>query len=69
MIMVEGPEYSTNFAGFDKLPVRLNIADRLVSRHTHTTFNNPFGSYDELKQIYDARAGFLLHSRLAFPCG
>jgi endoglucanase len=38
LIMVEGPEYSTNFPGFDKLLVRLNIANRLVYSLTHTTF-------------------------------
>ena len=28
--MVESPEYSTNFTGFDKLPVALPVAHRLV---------------------------------------
>ena len=59
LIMVESPDYSTNFAGFDKLPVRLKIADRLVySPHAYNTAQHPFASYDELKQVYDARAGF-----------
>src|SRR5437868_7051266 len=30
LVMVEGPEYSTNFTGFDKLPVTLPVAHRLV---------------------------------------
>jgi endoglucanase len=68
LIIVEGPEYSTNFAGFDKLPVRLKIADRLVySPHAYNIANHPFGSYDELKQLYDARAGFLLHTEPGVP--
>ncbi len=51
LIMVEGPEYSTNFLGFDKLPVRLNVADRLVySPHAYNIANHRFASYEELKQ-------------------
>ena len=68
LIMVEGPEYSTNFVGFDKLPVRLRIANRLVySPHAYNIGNHPFASYEELKQVYDARAGFLLHSEPGVP--
>lgn len=68
LIMVEGPEYSTNFAGFDKLPVRLKIADRLVySPHAYNIDGHPFASYGELKQLYDARAGFLLHTEPGVP--
>jgi endoglucanase len=70
MIMVESPDYSTNFLGFDKLPVRLNIANRLVySPHAYNISNHPFSSYDELKKLYDARAGFLLHTEPGVPCG
>jgi len=68
LIMVEGPEYSTNFAGFDKLPVRLKVEDRLVySPHAYNIDGHPFSSYDELKQVYDARAGFLLHAEPGVP--
>src|ERR1700761_1379261 len=68
LIMVEGPEYSTNFLGFDKLPVRLTIAGRLVySPHAYNISNHPFSGYDELKQAYDARAGFLLHAEPGVP--
>jgi endoglucanase len=68
LVMVEGPEYSTNFLGFDKLPVRLNIADRLVySPHAYNISNHPFSSYDELKTAYDAHAGFLLHTEPGVP--
>ena len=68
LIMVEGPEYSTNFAGFDKLPVRLSVANRLVySPHAYNIDNHPFKNYEELQQVYDARAGFLLHSEPGVP--
>jgi endoglucanase len=68
LIMVEGPDYSTNFAGFDKLPVRLKVADRLVySPHAYAPPDHVFSNYEELKQVYDARAGFLLHTEPAVP--
>jgi endoglucanase len=66
--MVESPDYSTNFVGFDKLPLRFKIADRLVySPHAYNIAGHPFRSYDELKQLYDARAGFLLHTEPGVP--
>ncbi|HVJ08546.1 MAG TPA: glycoside hydrolase family 5 protein [Acidisarcina sp.] len=68
LIMVEGPEYSTNFIGFDKLPVHLKVANRLVySPHAYNIAQHPFASYEELKQLYDARAGFLLHTEPGVP--
>jgi len=68
LIMVEGPEYSTNFAGFDKLPVKLPVEHRLVySPHAYNIEEHPFANYEELKQAYDSRAGFLLHSEPAVP--
>ena len=68
LVMVEGPEYSTNFDGFDTLPVRLSMPNRLVySPHAYNIDNHPFASYEELKQVYDARAGFLLHSEPGVP--
>ena len=68
LIMVESPDYSTNFTGFDKLPVVLKVKQRLVySPHAYNIEGHPFASYDELKQTYDARAGFLLHSEPAVP--
>ena len=43
LIMVESPEYSTNFTGFDKLPVKLKVADRLVySPHAYNIDRPPF---------------------------
>jgi endoglucanase len=68
LIMVEGPEYSTNFAGFDKLPVRLPVEHRLVySPHAYNIAGHPFASYEELKQAYEARAGFLMHMEPGVP--
>ena len=68
LIIVESPDYSTNFVGFDKLPVKLNVKQRLVySPHAYNISGHRFSSYDELKQVYDARAGFLLHTEPGVP--
>ena len=68
LIMVEGPEYSTNLIGFDKLPVKLPMPNRLVySPHAYYDEKYPFSAYDELKQVYDARVGFLLHTEPGVP--
>ncbi len=69
LVMVESPEYSTNFTGFDKLPVILKIPNRLVySPHAYAPENShQLKSYEELKQVYDARAGFLLHNEPGVP--
>ena len=54
LIMIESPEYSTNFTGFDKLPVVLKVKQRLVySPHAYNSDQFHFASYDELKQAYD----------------
>ena len=66
--MVEGPQYSTDFTAFASLPLVLKVPNRLVySPHAYASPAHIFTSYDELKQIYDARAGFLLHSEPAVP--
>ena len=68
LIMVESPDYSTNFVGFDKLPVKLKVRQRLVySPHAYNISDHTFSSYEELKQVYDARAGFLLHMEPGVP--
>ena len=68
LIMVEGPEYSTNFTGFDKLPVKLPVEKRLVySPHAYYDEKYPFSAYEELKQAYDARVGFLLNTEPGVP--
>ena len=68
LIMVESPDYSTNFAGFDKLPVTLPVAHRLVySPHAYYGEGQKLSSFDELKLAYEARATFLLHTEPATP--
>lgn len=68
LIMVESPDYSTNFAGFDKLPVHLRVAHRLVySPHAYNIEGHAFSGYDELSQAYEARVGFLLRAEPGVP--
>jgi len=68
LIMVESPEYSTNFAGFDKLPVALPVAHRLVySPHAYNIEGHDFSNFNELKQAYETRAMFLLHTEPPTP--
>jgi len=68
LIMVESPEYSTNFTGFDKLPVNLPVAHRLVySPHAYYVEGQNPSSFEELKKAYDARATYLLHTEPATP--
>jgi endoglucanase len=68
LVMVEGPEYSTNLTGFDKLPVVLSMPHRLVySPHAYYVEGQPITSVDDLKQAYEARAMYLLHTEPATP--
>ena len=68
LIMVEGPEYSTNLTEFAKLPVKLKVADRLVySPHAYASEKYKFASYEEMKQVFDARAGFLQYEKAPAP--
>ena len=68
LIMVEGPEYSTNLSGFDKLPVHLPVPDRLVySPHAYHDQKHPFANLEEMKQGYEARVGYLFHAQPAVP--
>lgn len=68
LVMVEGPEYSTNFTAFAALPLKLRIPNHLVySPHAYSSPEHTFASYDELKQVFDARAGFLLHTEPGVP--
>lgn len=68
LIMVEGPDYSTNLAGFDKLPVHLPLPNRLVySPHAYYDSNHPFSTLEEMKQGYEALVGYLLHTQPAVP--
>jgi endoglucanase len=68
LVMVEGPQYSTDFTAFAALPLTLNVANRLVySPHAYASSSHTFSSYEELKQAYDARAGFLLQNKPEVP--
>jgi endoglucanase len=68
LIMVESPEYSTNFTGFDKLPMALPVAHRLVySPHAYYVEGSDLSNLDALKQVYQARALFLLHAPAGAP--
>jgi len=68
LIMVEGPQYSTDFTEFGKLPVVLKVSHRVVySPHAYAFSEHPFQSYDELRQAYDARAGYLLQTEPGVP--
>lgn len=62
LVMVEGPKYSTDLRGFDKLPVSLPIAHRLVySPHAYS------GSYGEHDERYEEQAGFLARMEPGVP--
>lgn len=68
LVMAEGPEYSTDFTAFAVLPLKLKVPNHLVySPHAYNSDAHTFGSYDEMKQVFDARAGFLLHNQPAVP--
>jgi endoglucanase len=68
LVFVEGPQYSTDFTEFGKLSAVLKIANRLVySPHAYNIAGHAFVSYEELKQVYDARAGYLLHAEPGVP--
>lgn len=68
LVMVEGPEYSTDFSAFGSLPLTLKVPNRVVySPHAYSSEAHIFNSYEEMKQVFDARAGFLLHNQPAVP--
>jgi endoglucanase len=63
LVFVESPHYSTDFTGFGKLPIKLPVAHRLVySPHAYFDASHAFASFDEMKEAYHARAGFLLET-------
>jgi endoglucanase len=68
LIMVESPAYSTNFAGFGKLPVTLPVAHRLVySPHAYYAKGMNLSSFEELRQAYEPRATYLMHTQPEVP--
>ena len=58
LIFVEGPNYSTDFRGVEKLPAHLPVAHRLV--YSPHAYNNSYGDNNER---YEERAGFLTRKR------
>jgi endoglucanase len=68
LVMVEGPQYSTDFTAFAALPLTLKVPNRLVySPHAYASAAHTFDSYAEMKQAYDERAGFLLERKPEVP--
>jgi endoglucanase len=68
LVMVEGPQYSTDLTKFGELPLVLQVANRVVySPHAYSFSVHPFQDYEELRQAYDGRAGYLLHAEPAVP--
>jgi endoglucanase len=68
LIIVEGPDYSTNFRDVPALPVRLQVAKRLVySPHDYGMSQKLPSSYEELKAHLDRQWGHLLHATPATP--
>jgi endoglucanase len=68
LIIVEGPDYSTNFRDVSALPVRLQVANRLVySPHDYGMSQKPPSSYEELKTHLDRQWGYLLQTTPATP--
>ena len=68
LVMVEGPEYSTDFSAFGSLPLTLKVPNGVVCfPHAYSSEGHVFTSYEEMKQVFDARAGFLLHNQPAVP--
>jgi endoglucanase len=68
LVIVEGPDYSTDFRGAAEKPVILKLSGRLVySPHAYSSKDVQFQSYEEMKQALDARAGFLLLQEPGVP--
>jgi len=68
LVMVEGPQYSTDLTAFAALPLTLKVPNRLVySPHAYATAAHTFSSYAEMMQAYDQRAGFLLENKPEVP--
>jgi endoglucanase len=67
LVMIEGPEYSTDFRGAAHLPIFLRVPNRAVYSPHAYAFGTQIQNYPELKQAFDERAGFLLHTTPAVP--
>jgi len=68
LVMVEGPQYSTDFRAAAKLPIVFKVPNRAVySPHAYAFSAQQQPNYAALKQAFDERAGFLLHTTPAIP--
>jgi len=67
LVMIEGPQYSTDFRGAEKLPIVLKLPNRVVYSPHAYSFGTHYKNYAELKATFDERAGFLLHTQPAIP--
>ena len=67
LVMVEGPQYSTDFRGVEKLPIVFKVPNRAVYSPHAYAFPEPVQNYAELQQVFDERSGFLLHTTPAIP--
>ena len=67
LVMVEGPQYSTDFTAFTDT-LTLKIPNRLVySPHAYASSSHTFASYKDMKEAYDIRAGYLLENKPEVP--
>ena len=68
LVMVEGPQYSTDFTAFAMLPLVLKVPQHVVySPHAYAFSGHAFQNYEELRRVYDTRGGFLLYTEPAIP--
>jgi endoglucanase len=68
LVIVEGPEYSKDFTAFEKLPVVLQVSNRVVySPHAYAPAGRAFASYEEMRREYDAQWGYLIHAEPGVP--
>lgn len=67
LVMVEGPQYSTDFRAAAKLPIVFKVPNRAVYSPHAYSFGAQTQNYAELQQAFDERAGFLLHTTPAIP--
>ncbi|QNI32296.1 cellulase family glycosylhydrolase [Alloacidobacterium dinghuense] len=67
LVMIEGPQYSTDFRGAAHLPVFLDVPNRAVYSPHAYSFGAQTQNYAELQKAFDERAGFLLQTTPAIP--
>ena len=67
LVMVEGPQYSTDFRAAAQLPIVFKVPNRAVYSPHAYAFGGQIQNYAELQQAFDERAGFLLHTAPAIP--